>query len=77
VRVPDALDGSVPADRPSDDPDASLDVDADDSLETLAVRLFESVEATAELPIDRQTSRWLGEAESVAKDAATGDIDVG
>lgn len=41
-----------------------------------AVRdLHEHLERTAELPIDPRTNRWLGEAEAVARDAATSDLD--
>ena len=53
------------------------DVPADDP-ETRADRvraLHDHLAATAELPIDRDTSRWLGEAEAVARDAATNDLD--
>lgn len=51
---------------------------ADDSDDTLAARvrdLHSHLEATAELPIDRRTNRWLGEAAAVARDAATNDLD--
>ena len=49
--------------------------DTDESLESLATRLLDHLEATGELPIDREPSRWLGEAEAVARDAATNDLD--
>ena len=50
-------------------------VNSDESLDVLVDRLFDHVEATGQLPIDRQTSRWLGEAEAVARDVATNDLD--
>lgn len=37
--------------------------------------LHDHLAATAELPIGRETNRWLGEAEAVARDAATSDLD--
>ncbi|UTF52316.1 hypothetical protein [Natronosalvus rutilus] len=46
-----------------------------DSLEARLHRLHDHLEATAELPIDRRTNRWLGEAEAVARDAAVNDLD--
>jgi hypothetical protein len=49
-------------DRPDDDSDAAL---AD-----LAGRLHGHLRATAERPVEREASRWLGEAEAVAGDAA-------
>lgn len=54
-------------DAPDDRPDGSLD----ERLEALRDHL----EATAELPIDPRTNRWLGEAEAVARDATADDID--
>ncbi|MFC4437749.1 MULTISPECIES: hypothetical protein [Natrialbaceae] len=47
----------------------------DDSLEVQLEALRDHLEATAELPIDPKTNRWLGEAEAVARDAARNDID--
>lgn len=38
-------------------------------------RLHAALAATAELPVERAASRWIGEAEAVAEDAATGDLD--
>ncbi|PSP85107.1 hypothetical protein BRC83_04040 [Halobacteriales archaeon QS_1_68_17] len=35
--------------------------------------LHARLERTAELPVDRDASRWLGEAEAVAADVAAGD----
>nr|WP_222920472.1 hypothetical protein [Natrinema sp. SYSU A 869] len=49
-----------------------------DDLESLEARtraLAHRLEATAELPIDPTTNRWLGEAEAVARDAATSDLE--
>ncbi|USZ72291.1 hypothetical protein [Natronosalvus halobius] len=46
-----------------------------DSFEARLRRLHDHLEATAELPIDRRTNRWLGEAEAVARDAAENDLD--
>ena len=39
------------------------------------VALHEHLEATAERPVDRSASRWLGEAEAVAADLADSDLD--
>ncbi|MFB6310750.1 MAG: hypothetical protein ABEH64_06145 [Salinirussus sp.] len=39
-------------------------------IETLAAHL----EATAELPLDREANRWLGEAGAIATDAAEADL---
>lgn len=46
----------------------------DDALDARARELHAHLEATAELPIDRETNRWLGEAEAVARDAAKSDL---
>ncbi len=51
------------------------DDDTDRSLEERTEALCRHLEATAELPIDPRTNRWLGEAEAVARDAATSDLD--
>ncbi|MFC4542050.1 hypothetical protein ACFO5R_08935 [Halosolutus amylolyticus] len=48
---------------------------SDDALDERVRELHEHLAATAELPIDRTTNRWLGEAEAVARDAATSDLD--
>lgn len=53
----------------------SPDDRTDDSLEERLETLYDHLEATAELPIDPKTNRWLGEAEAVARDAARNDID--
>ncbi len=45
------------------------------TLQTAAREIHEHLEATAELPIDHRTNRWLGEAEAVAADAAFNDLD--
>ncbi|WP_338088566.1 hypothetical protein [Natrinema longum] len=55
-------------------PDPS-DSDASASLEDRTRALARHLEATAELPLERATSRWLGEAEAVARDAATSDLE--
>ncbi|WP_394741949.1 hypothetical protein [Natronococcus roseus] len=49
--------------------------DSEDSLEGRLAALRDHLEATAELPIDPRTNRWLGEAEAVARDATADDID--
>ncbi|MDF9746962.1 hypothetical protein [Natrinema salsiterrestre] len=54
---------------------ASADDDISASLEVRIRALSRHLEATAELPIDRRTNRWLGEAEAVARDLATSDLD--
>ncbi|MDQ2052496.1 hypothetical protein RBH26_18700 [Natronolimnohabitans sp. A-GB9] len=38
-------------------------------------QLHHHLEATGELPIDREANRWLGEAEAIAADVATSDLD--
>ena len=45
------------------------------ALERRLARLSYHIEATAELPVDRQASRWLGEAEAVARDVAGSDLE--
>ncbi|WP_254768778.1 hypothetical protein [Salinilacihabitans rarus] len=47
----------------------------DDALDERVRDLHDHLEATASLPIDPRANRWLGEAEAVARDAATGDLD--
>jgi len=47
-----------------DDPDAAVDA------------LAEHLIATADRPVPPATNRWLGEAEAVARDAASDGIDV-
>lgn len=47
----------------------------DDALDRRIRELHEHLEATASLPIEPKTNRWLGEAEAVARDAATSDLD--
>ncbi|ELY49927.1 hypothetical protein [Natronorubrum bangense] len=52
--------------------------DADSSGRSLTERtrrLHRQLEATAELPIDREANRWLGEAEAIASDVATSDLE--
>ncbi len=62
---------------PSDSPDDrdGPDTAETDSLESRVATLHDHLEATASLPIDRQTNRWLGEAEAVARDATTPGLD--
>ena len=45
------------------------------TLEERTRRLHRHLEATAELPVDREANRWLGEAEAIARDVATSDLD--
>ncbi|MDJ1434430.1 hypothetical protein [Halostagnicola sp. A-GB9-2] len=45
--------------------------DRSNSIESQVTALYDHLEATASLPIDRQANRWLGEAEAVAEDAIT------
>ena len=40
-----------------------------DDRQSLVAELHEQLEATAERPVEREASRWLGEAEAVAADA--------
>ncbi|WP_226006773.1 hypothetical protein [Natrinema salinisoli] len=54
---------------------ASAGDDVSASLEAQTRALSRHLEATAELPIDRRTNRWLGEAEAVARDLATSELD--
>lgn len=58
-----------------DQPDEPNDPNSRESLDTRVRELHRHLEATAELPIDPKTNRWLGEAEAVARDAATSDLD--
>ena len=52
------------------EPDAAADRDpsADDGTDSLIEALHAELAATAELPIERDASRWIGEAEAVAED---------
>jgi len=47
----------------------------DPTLGELVSELHDHLAATAELPVPTAESRWLGEAEAVAADAARGDAD--
>jgi hypothetical protein len=47
----------------------------DPSVDELVTDLHDHLRATAELPVPTAESRWLGEAEAVAADAARGDAD--
>lgn len=42
------------------------------SLDTLLADLHEELRATETLPVERRASQWLGEAQAVAADAASG-----
>ncbi|SDK71824.1 hypothetical protein [Natronorubrum texcoconense] len=48
---------------------------AEDSLEDQTQQLHRHLEHTAELPIDRDANRWLGEADAIARDVATSDLE--
>lgn len=43
----------------------------DDAERERATQMHDHLAATAELPVERTASRWLGEAEAVAADAAS------
>lgn len=47
-----------------------------DDIHALVERLYDHLEATAERPVDRDASRWIGEAEAVAGDVAHDDVPV-
>jgi hypothetical protein len=47
---------------------------ADGALGDRVERLHAELEATEELPVDRTASRWIGEAQAVAADAARGGL---
>lgn len=55
----------------SDDPAEAENGSLADRVE----RLHAELEATEELPVDRTASRWIGEAQAVAADAAGGGLD--
>ncbi|WP_338036882.1 hypothetical protein [Natronorubrum sulfidifaciens] len=58
--------------------DDSSPAAADDSERGIAVQvrqLSHRLEATADVPVNRTASRWLGEAEAIAADAATSDLE--
>ncbi|SIR87712.1 hypothetical protein [Natronorubrum thiooxidans] len=57
-----------------DSPPAAAD-DNESGVARQARQLHHQLEATAELPIDREANRWLGEAEAIAADAATSDLE--
>ena len=63
-------------DDSSTQPNANAD-GSDDSLDERVQRLARRLEATAELPIDREANRWLGEADAIAGDLASSDLDDG
>ena len=45
----------------------------DDDLADLVAALHEQLRATEELPVERTAGRWIGEAQAVAGDVASGD----
>ncbi|APX96216.1 hypothetical protein [Natronorubrum daqingense] len=49
--------------------------DPDEPLEANLEYLHRHLAATAELPVDRDASRWLGEADAIARDVATTDLE--
>ena len=49
--------------------------DANEGTVELARVVHRAIVATAEQPLDERTNRWLGEAEAIAADVATGDLD--
>ena len=58
------------------EPEPESDDPTDDTaLEDRTRELHRHLAATAELPIDRTANRWLGEAEAIAGDVATSDLD--
>ncbi|WP_436910457.1 hypothetical protein [Halosimplex marinum] len=50
--------------------DPSSDDSGNEPLEARVERLHAELEATEERPVDRTASRWIGEAQAVAGDAA-------
>ena len=46
----------------------------DGTLAERVERLHAELEATEESPVDRTASRWIGEAQAVAADAASGEL---
>ena len=59
-----------------EDPDSESDDAVEEpTLEDRTRQLHRHLAATAERPIDRTANRWLGEAEAVAADVATSDLD--
>lgn len=68
------LESVVPIVTDDSDPARTAD-ESEDSLEDRIRRLHRHLEATAELPIDRQANRWLGEADAIARDVATSDLE--
>jgi len=47
-----------------------------ESVHALLDDLYAQLEATAERPVDREASRWIGEAEAVAGDIAGSDVPI-
>ena len=53
----------------------SGDRNPDASLDELVDRVHAELRATEELPVEREASRWIGEAQAVAADAAGGGLE--
>jgi hypothetical protein len=53
----------------------STEGQSDATLQARLEALHDHLEATAAMPIDPRTNRWLGEAEAVARDAARNEIE--
>jgi hypothetical protein len=49
--------------------------DGDASLGELVEELYTELEATEELPVEREASRWIGEAQGVVSGVMGGDLD--
>lgn len=49
--------------------------DTDDDLDATLDDVHEHLQACLELPVERTASRWIGEAEAVARDLAEADLD--
>ncbi|MCL9812337.1 hypothetical protein [Natranaeroarchaeum aerophilus] len=45
-----------------------------DDRQALTAELYSHLKATAERPVDRDASRWIGEAEAIAGDIAGADV---
>lgn len=46
-----------------------------DDIEAMVAKLHDHLVATAELPIEREASRWIGEAEAIADDLVGTGVD--
>lgn len=45
------------------------------TLAEVVERLYSELEATEELPVEREASRWIGEAQGVVSGVVGGDLD--